>query len=290
MYVQWSVSAKRPISSQHRAQIEFAKMEIEARMTDRVAHHAQFLSDGFAGPFGLGSPGQMAFVGRQLTTTVFNRAGPNPDDPFVNRHLDSALVAQLCTHPAIIAAVEPLLGPDLVVWRSLFFSKAPGSRDVLWHQDSHYWQIEPPITVTAWLAIDRAQIADHCLEIIPGSHKTALTHYPAPPQAQFPEAAHVAAVDLARAMHLPVESGSFVLFDRSLVHRSGTAGPSRRLALSIRIAPAHVKIDPALLPADGRVLPLWTRADRANESQHDRDVKPVPAQSLRGLPNVGETS
>ena len=241
-------------------------MSVITHQLDIAAHRQQFLTNGYAGPFGLGSPGQMAFVGRQLTTTVFNRAGPNPDDPFVNRHLDSPLVAQLCTHPAIIAAVEPLLGPDLVVWRSLFFSKAPGSRDVLWHQDSHYWQIEPPITVTAWLAIDRAQLADHCLEIIPGSHKAALTHYPAPPQAQFPEAAHVAAADLARALHLPVDSGSFVLFDRSLVHRSGTAGPSRRLALSIRIAPAHVKIDPALLPPDGRVLPLRARADRANES------------------------
>lgn len=245
--------------------VGFTTMEIEAHETDRAAYRSQFLRDGYAGPFGLGSPGQMAFVGRQLTTSVFNRAGPNPDDPFVNRHLDSALVAQLCTHPAIIAAVEPLLGPDLVVWRSLFFSKAPGSRDVLWHQDSHYWHIDPPITVTAWLAIDRAQLADHCLEIIPGSHRMALAHYPGPQDAQFPEVASVAAADLARAKHLPVDSGSFVLFDRSLVHRSGAAGPSRRLALSIRIAPAYVKIAPALLPPDGRVLSLRPRADRANE-------------------------
>ena len=116
--------------------------------------------DGFAGPFPLGTPAQMGLVVLQLFKSVFNRPGPFADDVFLDRHLDSPLVAHLCTHPAILAQVEPLLGADLVVWRSIFFSKGPTSMEVSWHQDSHFWKLDPPVTLTAWLAIDRAHSAD----------------------------------------------------------------------------------------------------------------------------------
>ncbi|HEX2827013.1 MAG TPA: phytanoyl-CoA dioxygenase family protein [Burkholderiales bacterium] len=216
--------------------------------------NACFEADGYAGPFVLGTPAQMNFVALQLTRTVFGVSGPDPADPYVNRHLDSPLVAQLCTHPAILGQVAPILGADLVVWRSLFFSKGAAARDVLWHQDSHFWRLDPPLTLTAWVAIDRAH--DCCLEVIPGSHRSDLEHVPAPSGSQFPRLARVSASELARARELPVDEGMFVLFDQRLAHRSKSGGRSRRLALSIRIAPAHVRIDPALLPADGRVLAI----------------------------------
>ena len=202
----------------------------------------------------------MLFAAHTLARSVFVQPGPMAGDPFTNRHVDSPLVAQLCTHPAILAQVEPLLGPDLVVWRSLFFSKGPQSKEVPWHQDGHFWKIEPLITVTAWIAIDRAHSADHCMQVIPGSHRSALTHRPSQPGAQFPQTIQLAPDDLARAIELPLDAGTFVLFDQGLVHRSSAGGASRRLALSVRIAPACVKMDPALLPPDGRVLPMRPEA------------------------------
>lgn len=223
----------------------------------------RYEDDGFAGPFGLGSPGQMSFVGLSLTRSVFCTPGPAPDDPYVNRHLDSPMVAQLCTHPAIRAQAEALLGPDLVVWRSLFFVKGPHGKDVMWHQDGHFWNLEPPVTITAWLAIERSHSADHCLEVIPGSHKSLLKHVAAPPGSQFPEAAEPDQEAVAKAIELPVDAGDFVLFDQNLVHRSRPGGTRRRLALSIRIAPRTVKIDPRLLPAGARVLPLLADAREA---------------------------
>ena len=221
---------------------------------DSVA--ARFDQDGFAGPFPLGSPGQMLFAAQHLARSVFMQPGPMAGDPFTNRHIDSPLVAQLCTHPAILAQVEPMLGPDLVVWRSLFFSKGPQSKEVPWHQDGHFWKIEPLITVTAWIAIDRAPRVDHCMHVIPGSHKFALAHLPSQPGALFPQTVQLTPDDLARAIELPLDAGTFVLFDQGLVHGSRPGGTSRRLALSVRIAPASVRMDPALLPPDGRVLPM----------------------------------
>jgi ectoine hydroxylase-related dioxygenase (phytanoyl-CoA dioxygenase family) len=226
-------------------------------VSDRLA------TDGFAGPFPLASPAEIALIGLQLVKSVFNRPGPFANDVYLDRHLDSALVAHLCTHPAILAQVEPILGADLVVWRSIFFSKGPGSMEVPWHQDSHFWNLDPPVTLTAWLAIDRAHRADYCMEVVPGSHRTALPHVPSAPGSQFPETTEPGTFDGSRAIELPVDAGMFVLFDRGLVHRSKGGGETRRLALSVRIAPSHVKIDPALLPPGGLVLPMgWrTRAD-----------------------------
>lgn len=204
----------------------------------------------------LGSPGQMQFAAYQLSRSVLSKPGPMADDTFTNRHLDSPLVAQLCTHPAILAQVEPLLGPELVVWRSLFFSKGPDSKEVPWHQDGHFWKLDPLVTVTAWIAIDRAHVVDHCMQVIPGSHKAALVHQPSRPGAQFPQTAVLAPAALERAIDVPLDAGAFVVFDQGLVHRSSAGGSSRRLALSVRIAPASVRLDPALLPPDGRVLPM----------------------------------
>lgn len=220
---------------------------------------ASFEEAGFAGPFALGTPAHMSWIALHLVNHVFTTPGPLGGDPYVDRHLDSALVAQLCSHPGIVARVAPLLGEDLVVWRSIFFSKGPGAMEVPWHQDGHFWKLDPPVTVTAWLAIDRAHRDDHCMEVIPGTHKAALPHVAAPRGAQFAETIDPAALDVARAVDLPVDAGQFLLFDQRIAHRSPAGGASRRLALSVRIAPAHVRIDPGLLPPGGAVLRIGSR-------------------------------
>jgi hypothetical protein len=239
-------------------------------MSDAGAVADRLATDGFAGPFPLGSPAEMGLVALQLVKSVFARPGPFADDVFLDRHLDSPLVAHLATHPAILARVRPLLGSDLCVWRSIFFSKGPASKEVPWHQDGHYWNLDPPMTLTAWLAIDRAHHADHCLEFIPGSHLHALPHVPAGPGAQFPETTDPGSFDSSRAIDFPIDAGTFVLFDQRVVHRSRAGGESRRLALSVRLAPASVRIDPALLPPGGLILPAdW------------RSIGDTPATAIR---------
>ena len=47
---------------------------------------------------------------------------------------------RLVRHSNLIAAVSPLLGPDLMVWSSgLFIKEANSSKVVTWHQDLNYW-------------------------------------------------------------------------------------------------------------------------------------------------------
>ena len=80
----------------------------------------------------------------------------------------------LCADPAITDRVVSLLGPDIVLWSSNFWTKQPGGKEVPWHQDINYWPLDPPLNVTAWLAIDEATVENSCVRIIPGSHKKML--------------------------------------------------------------------------------------------------------------------
>ena len=60
----------------------------------------------------------------------------------------------LATHPAILDAVEDVLGPDLLVWTVSIFPKYP--RDpgyISWHQDGTYWGLDSTDVLTAWVAL-----------------------------------------------------------------------------------------------------------------------------------------
>ena len=63
-------------------------------------------------------------------------------------HLFLPFLDDLIRHPAILDAVSSILGRDLLVWGTSFFTKEPRSADyVAWHQDLHsllYTSPSPP--------------------------------------------------------------------------------------------------------------------------------------------------
>ena len=70
-----------------------------------------------------------------------------------------------------MACVKDLLGENVIAWGSHFFCKMPGDgKRVSWHQDASYWPLSPSKAVTAWLAIDDADVENACMRYIPGSH------------------------------------------------------------------------------------------------------------------------
>lgn len=48
------------------------------------------------------------------------------------------------------------------------------------HQDVIYWQLEPMINVSAWLAIDDVDEENSCVQLIPGSHWQTIPHRASP--------------------------------------------------------------------------------------------------------------
>ena len=50
-------------------------------------------------------------------------------------YLDCPLIHELATHPAVVKRMAALYGPDLLLWRTNFFVKEPGAKEIPWHQD-----------------------------------------------------------------------------------------------------------------------------------------------------------
>jgi non-heme Fe2+,alpha-ketoglutarate-dependent halogenase len=54
---------------------------------------------------------------------------------------------ELIRHPRIVDAVEDAVGPDILAWESVFFTKEPQTEDYIsWHQDITYWGSRPRAT------------------------------------------------------------------------------------------------------------------------------------------------
>ena len=93
------------------------------------------------------------------------------DTPHFNDHrlLEWALA------PEVVDLVEPLLGPDILLFSTHFICKPKGDgRRVPWHEDSAYWRklLSPMEVATVWLAIDESTTRNGCMYVIPRSHNT----------------------------------------------------------------------------------------------------------------------
>ena len=159
-------------------------------------------------------------------------------------HSSCRSIWDLATHPALVAAVRDLLGDELLVWGSHFFSKEPGdARAVAWHQDGPYWPFTPLRTVTAWIAIDDSTVGNSAMRVIPGSHRLGVLPYRAL-RADEPDVLS-RALDGVDALPAPVSvelrAGQFSLHHDLLVHGSlPNRSTRRRCGLTVRYCPPAV--------------------------------------------------
>jgi ectoine hydroxylase-related dioxygenase (phytanoyl-CoA dioxygenase family) len=205
----------------------------------------RFHEQGYLGPFALCTPPAMAAVRELIDREVLGRPGPAGNTGHF-RHLDSRVVFDLCAHPAIVERMASILGPHLLLWRSAFFVKAPGGAEIPWHQDGQYWAIEPPVNISAWVAIDEATVENSCVQLIPGSHTAVIPHIPTSEQmeAGFGKMADPALVDTSRVVDMELRPGEFFLFNERVVHRSAAnRSDRRRLGLSMRVTVPFVRVD-----------------------------------------------
>jgi ectoine hydroxylase-related dioxygenase (phytanoyl-CoA dioxygenase family) len=85
-------------------------------------------------------------------------------------HLVVPLADRLARDPAVLDAVESLLGPDLLLWDCAFIVKEAGDgKRVTWHQDLTYWGLQPADVASIWLALSPATPQSGCMRMMPGS-------------------------------------------------------------------------------------------------------------------------
>jgi non-haem Fe2+, alpha-ketoglutarate-dependent halogenase len=83
-------------------------------------------------------------------------------------HLHFRWAYELCVQPAVLDAVEAVLGPNLMVWATELFAKR--ARDpnlfIAWHRDSPYMGFDPRLTATAWISLGRSFRENGCLQVV----------------------------------------------------------------------------------------------------------------------------
>jgi ectoine hydroxylase-related dioxygenase (phytanoyl-CoA dioxygenase family) len=205
---------------------------------------ARFERDGFVGPFSYAGEEKMAVVRSSIEREVLEGACPDPRHRFESRHRDHRIVYDVCADDALVGRVASLLGPDVVLWNSVFFCKGPGGRQVPWHQDRDFLFLDPCVNVAAWVAIDPSRAANGCLQVIPGSHTRQVPHVPRAWKHQFIARADPRFVDETRAVDVPLEAGEFILFHKDLLHHSATnLTLQRRLGLVVRYTVPGVRVN-----------------------------------------------
>lgn len=90
---------------------------------------------------------------------------------FAETHAFLPWAYDLATRPRVLDAVEALLGPDVLIWDSRWFTKQPGDATYIsWHQDGTYWALDPPHVCTAWIALSRSFSGNGAMQVVPGTH------------------------------------------------------------------------------------------------------------------------
>jgi len=133
----------------------------------------------------------------------------------------------------IVKTTEKLLGGEVFHYHTKLIPKQPKTGGVFqWHQDYGYWynngNLKPDLN-TVYIAVDRCDTGNGCIEIMPGSHKCGrLDHGPIGGQ----QGANLERMELLKQKFptIPVvmDAGDTMIFHANIVHKSNANNSDRR--------------------------------------------------------------
>ncbi|MDP9350141.1 MAG: phytanoyl-CoA dioxygenase family protein [Chloroflexota bacterium] len=126
----------------------------------------------------------------------------------------------LARHPRILDVVEGLLGPDVMLYYSMFMMKPPRQGFAApWHQDFAFFVHDRAELLAIQLYIDDSTIENGCIRVVPGSHKLGLlNHFK---DGVFTEIVQGDTSDFdARQVEVPMKAGGMVLWHSLTLHSS----------------------------------------------------------------------
>ncbi len=153
------------------------------------------------------------------------------------------------SEPALVAAVQSLLGVEIYTLSSNIFNKPPGvdGRHPM-HQDLRYFRLRPAEKIVGvWTAMLEANRRNGCLSVLPGSHRQGLLEHGSPDWDYVNHGFYgINGVDLDNRVHVELQPGDTLLFHPLLVHGSGTnKSDAFRRAISVHYAAADCESDRA---------------------------------------------
>lgn len=206
-------------------------------------------------------------------TTIFaehlDHKGDKLSDELDTPHQRDDRLLSFLLDPTVLDVVEPILGPDILLWSSHFISKDPlTGRATPWHEDSAYWNgrlSRYDKIVTIWLSLDGSDTENGCMRVVPGTHTNGFSDYaPVDPTANTFDT-EITSVDESSAVDLVLATGEVSLHDGRIVHgASPNHSPRRRTGYTMRYIAADVRIVPETNP--GFTIWLARGQDRAGNT------------------------
>lgn len=153
---------------------------------------------------------------------------------------------KLIRHPAMLDAVEDLIGPDIMVYHTTMWIKDSGTPQyIAWHQDGTYFYLDPQLHVTAWVALSDASVEAGCMHVLPGSHLDGQQDHAddtSPDNLILRGQAIFGKFEGEKGTPMPLKAGEMSLHHTRLVHCSHpNNAPDRRMGFGISYIPAHVR-------------------------------------------------
>ncbi len=210
------------------------------------AQIAAYEREGYLAPISVMSESDARALRGKLEAIEAGMGGPLRGDIRHKAHLLFPFLADLIRHPAILDAVEDLLGPDILCWNTNFFIKeAETPSFVSWHQDSTYWGLSAPDVCTAWVALTPSALENGAMAVIPKSHtKDQIPHHDTFDRHNLLTRGQEIAVEVdeGEAMPLLLRPGEMSLHHVRLVHGSPpNPSPDRRIGFAIRYIPTSIR-------------------------------------------------
>jgi len=201
--------------------------------------------DGFVGPIDLLTTAEAAELRRKIEEVEAVWGAQIQSRCKIKAHLPFRFLCDVIAHPRLLDAVEDIIGPNVLCWGSSFFQKEahdPGF--VSWHQDSTYYGLEPPDTLTAWLAISDSNHESGCMEFIPGTHNHGIYHHEEFKSAEnlLSRGQTITDVDADKAVPMVLRAGQFSFHKEDCVHGSApNRSDDRRIGYSIHYVPPTIR-------------------------------------------------
>src|SRR5438552_1033295 len=205
----------------------------------------EYQRDGYYFPVSVLPAGEAREYRERLELIERDLGGPLRGVYRIKPHLLLTWLAELVRHPAILDAVEDVIGPDILCWNTSFFTKearSPGF--VSWHQDATYWGLSEPDVVTAWVAFTESSVESGAQRMIPGTHHRQVEHRDTfAPNNLLSRGQEIAVeVDEATAVDIVLHPGEMSLHHVRMFHGSpANRSADRRIGFAVRYLPTRVR-------------------------------------------------
>ncbi|MCZ7647350.1 MAG: phytanoyl-CoA dioxygenase family protein [Planctomycetota bacterium] len=130
------------------------------------------------------------------------------------------LSLKMLLEPRVAEMLRALLNEEPIATQSMFYYKPPGSKGQTFHQDNYYLRVRPHSCIASWLALDRSDLENGGLQVVPGTHTMEIAcPQKADPKYNFSQD-YVPPPPGMTPIPAILEPGDVLFFNGSLLHGS----------------------------------------------------------------------